>query len=126
MKDMKKFITGTLFTLLLLSLCACSGSGLKTGIYLMENKENSLPTPTITLESNNRFSLVYSFLSSYIPMGTYEVKNGKLILTAEREDQNEYYVFDIDNGTLIYRQSESTPLPEFAAKEMYDGAVFTQ
>ena len=121
---MKKNITITLIILLLFLLCACSASSLKTGTYSAAAGDDLLPSPYITIEDNNRFSFVYSFLSSYIPMGTYEVKNGKLILSAEREDQDEHYVFDITDGKLIYRQSESTPIPDFAAKEMYNGIVF--
>ena len=113
--------------MLSLSLCACSAAkpasaSLKSGIYRIEAQADSILSPYIILDAdNNSFAFVYSMLSSYIPTGNYEIKNDKLLLFT---GSTEHYIFDIDDGKLIYNQTDSTKLPEFSAGEIYDGAVF--
>lgn len=93
-----------------------SPSTLPTGAYTMRS-DSELPGPALYLQDGGKFSFTYSLFSSYIPMGTYEVKNGNLILNTEKE----HYTFDIKDGKLIFNASASTPVP---FGEVKDGAVF--
>lgn len=121
---MKKPIFALIIISMTLILAACSKSNkeaidLEVRAYIMNDSEEFLK-PTVTLQENNKFTFVYSALSSHIPMGTYEIDNDKLIL--KTDDGKEEYVFKIDNGTLIFVEKDSSKLPSYA--NIPDGAMF--
>lgn len=122
---MKKslFVSILIIAIALIST-ACSKSSkeaikLEVRAYIMNDSEEFLK-PTVTLQENNKFTFVYSALSSYIPMGTYEIDNDKLIL--KTDNGKEKYIFKIDNGTLIFVEKDSTKLPSYA--NIPDGSIF--
>ena len=54
----------------------------------------------ILLYDNNEFIFNRSIATSYRPTGSYSINNGMLILHVA---DSEEYVFDINNGELIFR-----------------------
>ncbi len=122
---MRKTVCTLFFTLFFACLLAgCAESpGLPVRCYVFEQSDEVLK-PTVTLEENNRFSFMYSGLSSYLPRGTYEIDQNKLILRAEDAigDSVIQYVFEINDDTLIFQAKQSTIIPSFAS--LPDGAVF--
>lgn len=111
--------------LIVLALTSCSSKktsdkSLELREYVMKESDEPKPIkPTVTLYED-KFMFMYSALSSYIGIGTYEIDNDKLIL--KTDDGKNVYVFTIDNGTLIFNADESSNLPSYA--NVPDGAVF--
>ena len=64
--------------------------------------------PYLSLDdSNNTFVFFYDSLSSFLPIGTYEVKDH--LLTATTTDGTSHYTFEIvDNNTLVLIQDASS------------------
>jgi beta-lactamase regulating signal transducer with metallopeptidase domain len=89
-------------------------------LYTYQESKDPLK-PTITLEKGNKFQFMYSVLSSYIAIGTYELDNNKLIL--KTDDKKYKYTFKIKGNTLIFDQKESSPIPTFA--HLPNKAVFS-
>lgn len=91
----------TWMSLLILSmlLMGCGGEKnpeLKTGRYLLDgNAENY---SYVLLNEEGQFEFSRHIALSYVPVGTYEVKDGMLILQA---GENERYTFLIQEDTLI-------------------------
>ena len=76
--------------------------------------------PTLVLE-DDRFTLTLSPLDSYMPRGSYEIKNHTLLL--KTDDGEQEYLFAIRGETLGFRMPQDPPpLPSFA--DIPDGAVF--
>ncbi len=116
-----------LFSILILacSIVGCSNSEvLSIGSYVFEESIDVIK-PTVSLEENNKFSFTYSALSSYLPSGTYKIDNNRLILNTEDTIGNIKieYVFEINNGTLVFNAEQSTKIPPSLAN-VPDGAVF--
>lgn len=90
---MKKVLL-LIMSILVFVLSSCSSpESLKTGRYTCAGE------PSILLESDNKFILNGPHVISAALMGSYTVKEDKLILTA---NENEEYIFSIDNGTLVF------------------------
>ncbi len=89
------------------------------GKYIMLESEEPLK-PSVVLDENNMFMFTYSMLSSYVPTGSYEVADGKLILNTN--DGKYKYVFKIKSNELIFDAKESSEIPSYA--NVPDGAVF--
>jgi len=123
---MKRFIF--MMFLLLVSLWVLIGcsNNLKTteqyipvGTYVMQESEEPVK-PNVSLKDSNKFTFIYSVLSSYIPMGSYVEEDGNLIL---KTDGGEFkYVFKVKDSTLIFNAKESSGIPSFA--NVPDGAIF--
>ena len=90
-----------------------------TGTYKYEESTDVIK-PAILLEDNSQFQFTYSALSSYRPIGTYEVDGEYLFL--KTDDEKYEYVFVIKEDTLIFDDEKSSELPSYA--NMPDGAVF--
>lgn len=77
-------------------------------------------------ENNNTFVFTYDVLSSYMPTGTYEIKDG--ILTAYTDDGKYTYLFSvIDDNTIEFIQDGSSEVKLTDDKlgvSVYDGAQF--
>ena len=56
---------------------------------------------TITLNADGTYQYYEGFLSSYIGMGTWTVKDGTVILT-EQGGQTSVYRFAVKDGALVY------------------------
>ena len=93
-------------------------SGPVLGIYELQEADEPVK-PNLVLEEQNRFVFNYSALSSYLPIGSYEVDQDYLTL---KTDDGEYqYVFEIKNNTLVFHQEESSPI---SLGNVEDGSVF--
>lgn len=95
--------------------------------------ETTIIKPSITLYSeDSSFSFTFSALSSYWPIGEYEITDGKLIATTD--DGLNHYVFDIISESKIsFNEAESSVLPSYrilhgdsceSEKPIKDGAIF--
>ncbi|MCI9626887.1 MAG: hypothetical protein HFI90_08940 [Clostridia bacterium] len=91
------------------------------GKYEMEASEEPLK-PYVMLEENQTFQMMYSALMSYLPLGTYEVKEDSVVLTTE--DGERHYTFRIDGDTLVFRKDKSSSVKFGKEELMPDGAVF--
>ena len=93
-------------------------SGPVLGIYELQESDEPVK-PSVVLEEQNRFVFNYSALSSYLPIGDYEVDEDYLTL---KTDDGEYqYVFEMKNNTLVFHQEESSPI---SLGDVEDGSVF--
>lgn len=88
-------------------------------------------SPVLSIsQTDNSFRFVYSYLSSYIAFGTYEIVDDTLV--ARTSDGLYTYTFAIDNGTYVFDSARSSALPEYRISadgmETYcpvpNGAVF--
>lgn len=100
-------------------LMGCRASDVQAGTYELKTAEETV-RPFIRLYEKEEFLFVYSFLSSYLSIGTYEVQNGKLIL--ETSDGEYTYRFRIRRNALVYLADESSELK--LTDKVEDGAVF--
>lgn len=123
---MKKSVILIFFLIVLTyALVGCSksskmtGQQVSVGTYVIQESEEPVK-PFVSLEDNNKFIFTYSALSSYIPIGSYEVDNG--ILTLKTEDGKYKYVFEIKDNTLIFKAPESSKIPSYA--HVADGSIF--
>jgi len=102
----------TWMTLLILSmlLMGCGGERnpeLRTGRYLLDgNAENY---SYVLLHEEGRFEFSRHMALSYVPMGTYEVREGRLILQAGADER---YTFLIEEDTLIFQEGVPGILPQ--------------
>lgn len=94
-------------------------STLSIGTYQEEDSPDILK-PKITLEKNNEFIFTYSALSSYLPIGTYEIHQNSLILNTE--DGKNKYLFEIQDDTLVFDKENSSPV---TLSNLTDGAIFS-
>lgn len=117
---MKKTVA-VLVLLMIISmlLMGCTAGDVQTGTYELKTAEDRV-RPFIRLRDNGEFLFVHSFLSSYLNIGEYEVKGGKLIL--ETSDGNYTYSFRIRKNTLIFLADESSELK--LTEGVGDGSVF--
>lgn len=100
-------------------LMGCRASEVQMGTYELQTAEDTV-RPFIRLYEKEEFLFVYSFLSSYLSVGRYEVENGKLIL--ETSDGENTYRFRIRRDSLVFLADESSELK--LTDEVEDGAVF--
>ena len=120
---MKKIICIMLLLLIVSSLVSCSQSRgssenhnsnttLSMGTYILQTNENrSSFLPSIVLKEDGSFTFTFSPLMSTIPSGTYNIKDNQLILSSEVEGKpTSIYIFNIDNGTLIFDSINSDAL----------------
>ncbi|MEL7656549.1 MAG: hypothetical protein AAGU75_11650 [Bacillota bacterium] len=85
-----------------------------------ELQETNEPVkPRVVLKDHEQFVFTYSSLSSYLPIGTYEINKDQLIL--ETDDGKYQYVFEIKNNTLIFNKKESSSI---SLGDVKDGSVF--
>lgn len=116
---MKKILSVLLISVLVLSLTACSPKP-ELRSYVYESDENELSAPCVTLQEDNKFSFVFSLLSSYIGFGTYEIDGDTLI--CRTDDGDFVYVFEIGEDKLIFDAKKSSEMTWFA--DIPDGAEF--
>ena len=100
-------------------LMGCRTTDVQAGTYELKTAEETV-RPFIRLYEKEEFLFVYSFLSSYLSIGTYEVQNGKLIL--ETSDGEYTYRFRIRRNSLVFLADESSELK--LTDKVEDGAVF--
>lgn len=115
-----------------------SASADENTILLKYYKSADPMLPTVTLsKSDGTFQFIYSGLSSYIAMGTYEMTETELILTTDDsmtgDDQKNIYVFRKKGDSFVFDADRSSEIPKlsYAAGEepvspVPDGAVFEQ
>ena len=76
-----------------------------TGKYKFVASEEVLK-PFVELGEDGRFIFEYSVLMSSIPMGDYELENGRVVM--KRQGTDAVYVFDIQGENLVYDKDGST------------------
>lgn len=103
------------------------------GEYEMLNPdpEQYYSAPRLNLDKDGTFSFSYSLISSYLPHGTYELKNDTL--TAETDDGRYHYQFtrigDFNNSILLFDTEHSSDVTNIDTKTNADvpienGSVF--
>lgn len=102
---MKKVLLILLCCLSSISLIGCNEVTLTNGIYIFEDS-NEFMKPTLTIQEDSKFSLMFSGFSSYIGKGKYEVKDNDLYLNTE--DGEFTYVFKIYKDELIFDAYKSS------------------
>ena len=119
---MKKYLVLMIALLSAVFLFGCGkeNTDLKTGTYQME-VSGEMPAPYVELQEDKEYLFTYSFLSSTLNTGKYEIKDNKLIL-----DDNAY-VFDIKDGKLIFDKDSSKNEVKVYSTEIpvSDEAVFS-
>lgn len=89
--------------------------------YILENGANDYCQ--LYLGDENSFSFSTSVLSSYMPIGTYEEKNGLLI--CKTDDGQREYRFEKDGDRLVFRAGESSKPDNYGEEYIIrDGEVF--
>lgn len=89
--------------------------------YILENGANDYCQ--LYLGDENSFSFSTSWLSSYIPIGTYEEKNGVLI--CKTDDGQREYRFEKDGDRLVFLAGESSKPDSYGEEYIIrDGEVF--
>jgi hypothetical protein len=68
-----------------------------------DTEEILLPHVTIT---DDEILFSYNLLSSYLPLGTYQIDDD--ILTMTTDDNKYIYVFQIDGDNLIFQRNKSS------------------
>lgn len=91
--------------ILCFSLVGCREKkpALQDGVYVMDViSENSSLAPTLSINTKEKtFTFTYDVLSSYLPYGTYTVKDS--LLTCKTDDGIFTYTFNIeDDNTLSF------------------------
>ena len=121
---MKKIICLILsLSFLFLAACAGNSSGNDSapgyGIYQMSSGEN-VNYCKLYFRNEERFSIQYGVHSEG---GSCTVENGKLTVDVKNSDC--VYVFDIEDGNLVYNAKKSVPSEKFTADgSITDGTVF--
>ncbi len=68
--------------------------------------------PELVLYLDGTFRFTYSYFSSYLPMGTYDLKDGCLILTTN-DTPAKQYVFDGAEEGFVFNAAQSSPIPSY-------------
>ncbi|ETA79728.1 DUF4829 domain-containing protein [Youngiibacter fragilis] len=111
---MKSRIIALLAAFSLVFALGCSDKELKTGKYVMQGTELA-EWAWVILEEDGKFVFNRNLATSYLPIGTYTIEKGMLILSVSAE---ETYRFRIDGNDLIF---ESGKLAESFVEK---GAIF--
>lgn len=126
---MKKVILCfVIFAMLFISFCGCKTPpvlGISQGIYTCKQESDSVFYPSIKFDlEDSSFVFSYDPLSSYLPMGNIEIKNGRVI--AKTSDRKYTYVFDIiDNDTIRFKEKSSSEIKMTDGKSVVsDGCEF--
>jgi len=115
---MKKILL-IILCLLTIFLSGCSKPTLSKGVYIFE-ESSELMKPTLTINEDYKFSLIFSGVSSYIGLGNYEVKDNYLYLNTE--DGKFIYVFEVKKDELIFNADNSSTALWFS--DIKDGSKF--
>lgn len=109
---MKSVSISLILVLLLPFLSACDTRNntiiVKDGTYLLENTGvKAVLFPSVTISDDN-ITFTYDALSSYLPIGTYTIKDD--ILTMITNDGKYKYVFQVDGDKLLFKENESSTI----------------
>lgn len=88
-------------------------------VYKFEG-DDLLNSASVSLDTDGKFMLAFSPISSYLGIGDYTVEDGRLILPLEGMDEK--YVFTIRGETLVFDGKASTEVGHHGT--FTDGAVF--
>lgn len=120
----KRIIAVMLLIVLCITISACAGKPSSDNVlelreYVFQESDDIVPA-SLTLMEDNKFEFVYSTLSSYICMGSYNVDGDKLLLNAD--EGGFYYTFNITADGLVFDAENSSDNIWFA--DFTDGSVF--
>lgn len=126
---MKRTWVSLIMVLILLFLSACNSnndtSTIKNGTYVLEQiGTEGVISPKIIIHDKD-ISFIYDGLSSYLPNGTYTVKDG--ILTMITDDGKYKYVFQVERDKLVFQKNESSNvnlIDDRVGIKITDNAVF--
>ena len=102
----------------------------ETSYVYYDSKDPIAPSINLNV-AESRYSFTYSGFSSFMPVGEFEIKDGKLILWAD-DTKTDAYVFDITDEGYAFDAEESVVIPTYKVRgdseERYspvpDGALF--
>ena len=107
---MKKALTYLGAVLIFLTLTACnSNSGITTvkeGTYVLQQTATNVHGVAHITISKKDISFTYDALNSYLPHGTYTIKDD--ILTMSTSDGKYKYLFKVDGEKLIFKKDGSS------------------
>lgn len=96
--------------------------------YVYDDKNLDIPM-LVLCEEDRSFRFTYSALSSYLPIGKYEITDKELILNTD--DGLYSYYFYVDDGGYIFNAEKSSHIPAYAFSStaepccpVPDGALF--
>lgn len=92
-------------------MAGCGNAELKQGTYVTDDGLSS-----VTLSADNEFVFNRHIATSYRPTGKYNIKRNKLTLYVAEDEE---YVFDIKNNTLVFKSGQAglSPGTEFMLVE---------
>lgn len=102
------------------SVIDTTAASVKAYSYVYKDSPEQYLDPCLILTPDTQtFSFNYSHLSSYMARGNYsaDYRNQQLVLRTQ-DDYERVYVFDIQDGTLVFNAEASSPMPRYK----YDGA----
>lgn len=113
---MKKFLAAVLaVTLCFGAVTGCKSKvekNLKLGTYETDVENPVAEMPSIVLKENNQFDIVYKGKSYMDIEGTYEINdNDEVVFSAQSEDGDLTYVFDVTDDYNLVLMGISSPLP---------------
>lgn len=85
--------------------------------------DTSIPTITLNTEEE-KFTLSFSVVSSYLPMGTYEMTDTELIL--KEDGGNTVYKFDKKDDIYVFNMDKSVGVGKEFSKYIPNGTEFTK
>lgn len=99
---MRSKIFAFLSVLSLIFTFGCSNRELKTGKYILQGTEVE-GWAWVLLKEDSKFVFNRNMATSYLPIGTYEVNDGILVLTVSTD---ETYRFRIEGDTLVFESGK--------------------
>lgn len=99
-------------------------------VYTYNNSSEPYLKPSFILRDNKTFSFTWSYFSSYLCIGEYELDNNKLVM--KTSDGLYKFVFKSVNGDFVFDAEKSSKIPEYkysgvseeTQSPVPDGAVF--
>lgn len=109
---MKRKLKNSFILLLLIVFTGCTNNSEMTtvinGKYILQsNVEANEKLPYINI-SDNEITFYYDPLSSYIPIGTYIIRDNLLMMKTNDEKYN--YTFQIKGDVLIFQEDMSSEI----------------
>lgn len=99
---MRTKVFALLAVLSLIFTIGCSSKELKTGKYVLQGTEVEV-WAWVLLKEDSKFEFNRNMATSYLPIGTYEVNGGFLVLTVSPD---ETYRFKINGDTLVFESGK--------------------
>lgn len=125
MKKKILFLVCVLFALSAWAYIKNSGASLQPGVYTLQNVKRDVPGDfTISIYDDGSFQSYETPISSYIGMGSYEIKGDIVILKEDKAGcTGNVNRFQIADGRLLFRNDGSA---NYAFVPLKDKAAFVR